>query len=317
MLGHIVPGEKADAANHDEGDNDQVDQRIRGIAGEGGEGAGAALEVKTGVAEGGDGVKDAVPQPLGKAQLGDKPDGQQQGPQPLDADGAPQNPVGHLQNAAHLGGGDGLLHNPPLLEPDLPAGEHGDGHCHSDDPHTADLDQDEDNQLAKDAPVLDGVVDHQAGDAGGGGGGEQGVQEGGPLPRPAGPGQAEQQRAGQNDQKKAQDDHPGRRDTLQQSRKHRGTPKRQKLRMIHTIIMPRRADCNERISPEPGLEKKSTGLPKKFGASARRKWPARPSKGAGYYWTPSFSQSVSHFPVSDATKMISRVLEGTVTSKFS
>ena len=49
-------------------------------------------------------------------------------------------------------------------------------------------------------------MEDKAGDAGGGGGGEQGVGKAGPAGLPGGDGQGEQQRPGQNQGQKAQND---------------------------------------------------------------------------------------------------------------
>ena len=59
-----------------------------------------------------------------------------------------------------------------------------------------------------------GVVDHQAGDAGGGGGGEQRVQKGDALPGLGGHRQTQQAGADQNLKEKAQNHHLGRGDAI-------------------------------------------------------------------------------------------------------
>ena len=55
----------------------------------------------------------------------------------LQSKGGFQDEPGLSDDAAHLGGGDGLLHDPPLLQTDLPAGEHEDRHGHSHNAHAA------------------------------------------------------------------------------------------------------------------------------------------------------------------------------------
>ena len=77
VLPEILPGHKADAAQHDEQNQGDIHQRVGGIGRHGRTGTAVGThQVKARVAERGDGVKYRVPQAL-PAHAGTKPQGQQ------------------------------------------------------------------------------------------------------------------------------------------------------------------------------------------------------------------------------------------------
>ena len=218
---HIAPGEKADAAHHDQPHHREVHQRIAHMPGERdiGRSGLCAHQVESGVAEGGDGVEHGVPD-APQPHLRAEPQGQQHGTSSLQQQHGRQDEPGPPDDPAHLGRRDGLLHHPALLQADPPARQHGNGHSHRHHAHAADLDQQNDHRLAESGPVQRRVLHHQAGDTGGGGCGEQRVKKGSPLPVPGGDGQRQQQRSGQDQQGKSDQDDPGRRHLMFSAKKH-------------------------------------------------------------------------------------------------
>lgn len=77
-------------------------------------------------------------------------------------------------------------------------------------PSPAHLNEQQDDYLAERGELRVGVKYHKARHAGGGGSGEHGVQHVQHLSVPVGDGQHQQQRAAQDNGKKAADDQPGR-----------------------------------------------------------------------------------------------------------
>ena len=202
----VIPGQEADAADDNQGHDREIDDRVVHEGGQGGIGGAAAHQVKAGVAESGDGVEQAVPEALPQAELPAEGRGHDRRAQQLEDEGHLQDEAGQADDAADLGGGDGLLHGTALLQADLLAGDQGQGHGHRHHTHAADLNQQEDDGLAEAGPIGRRVLDHEARDADGGGGGEQGVGKGRALPVPGGEGQRQNQTAQQNDGGKAEND---------------------------------------------------------------------------------------------------------------
>ena len=106
-------------------------------------------QVEPGVAEGGHRMKHRVPESPEQPHLRAEPQSQQQRPRPLQDQRHRQNEAGPANDAPHLGCGDGLLHHPALLQTDLPAGKHKDGHRHGHHPHAPHLDQQKDHPLSE------------------------------------------------------------------------------------------------------------------------------------------------------------------------
>ena len=149
-------------------------------------------------------MKDAVPQSLDKAEVPAEHRSQQNRAAQLQADGAPQDKARPPDDAAHLGRGNGLLHHVPLGQADAAAPKPEKGQRHGDDAQTADLNQNQNDELAPDGPVGGRVLDHQAGDAGRGNGGKQGFGEGRTRPGTAANRQRQNQPAQQDHGQKAQ-----------------------------------------------------------------------------------------------------------------
>ena len=161
-------------------------------------------QVKTGVAEGGDGVEDAVPGAAEQAVVWDKADGKQASPDALHGQHGAQDEAEHPDDAAQLGCAHGLLQKETAGEADLPACDLVERHGYGDHPHAADLDEDQDNDLSEGAPTGGGVYGDEAGDTGGGCGGEEGGQKGRAAWAWAGEGEHEEQCPQQDDTSKAQ-----------------------------------------------------------------------------------------------------------------
>ena len=204
----VIPGEKADAAGDDEQHHGHVDRRLDGVGGEGGERLPDAHQVKAGVAEGGHGVEQGHPQPL-DPEVPAEHWGHGGGPQQFQQQGGLDGKAGQPHDAAQGRGREGLLHGISLHEGNFLAGEDGEGGRHGDDPHAADLDEEQEDPLPESGPMGRGVVDHQPCDAYCRGGGEQRVPKGCGRPLPAGQGQRQQQRPQQYHAGKAQDDDLG------------------------------------------------------------------------------------------------------------
>ena len=143
-------------------------------------------------------MENGIPYSPPQAEARTKPHRQDRGADALDGKGGLQNKARHPDDAAHLGGGDGFLHDPSLFQPDPASGKNKSSHGHGDNAHTAHLDQAQKDQLAKAGPVAGRVMDHKAGDAGGGGGGKQGVKKGCSPPLPCGKWQHQQRRPQQD-----------------------------------------------------------------------------------------------------------------------
>ena len=94
-------------------------------------------------------MKHRVPESPEQPHLRAEPQSQQQRPRPLQDQRHRQNEAGPANDAPHLGCGDGLLHHPPLLQPDPFARKHENRHRDGDHSHSAHLDQQKNDQLPK------------------------------------------------------------------------------------------------------------------------------------------------------------------------
>ncbi|CAN4015473.1 Restriction endonuclease, partial [Dysosmobacter welbionis] len=140
VLPHVSPGEESDAAQDNQPHHGEIHQWVPRIAGQGDEGrARRPHQVEPGVAEGGHRMKHRVPESPEQPHLRAEPQSQQQRPRPLQDQRHRQNEAGPANDAPHLGCGDGLLHHPPLLQPDPPPGQHGDGRRRGHHTHAANL----------------------------------------------------------------------------------------------------------------------------------------------------------------------------------
>ena len=200
----VVPGQKADAADEDQQHDRHIDHRLRGIAGQRGELAPHAHQVKARVAEGRHGMEQRHPQPP-RAEIPAEDRRHRGGAQKLDNQRRPNDEAGQAHDAAHLRRGDRLLHGAALHQGDLASGDQREGGGDGDDAHAADLDEEHDDELPEERPIGRRIVQHQAGHADRRGRGEQRVQKRRPAAVPAGDGQHQQQRAQQNHAEKAED----------------------------------------------------------------------------------------------------------------
>ena len=205
----VGPDQKADAADEDQQHEGDVDDGVPRPGGERGEGAAeAAHQVEARIAEGGNGMEQAVEYALPRAEDGDEPDGEQRRPGQLRDGGAGHDDPGQGKDLPHVGDVDALTHDGAAAKTDPPPHEQkeegGDGHK----AQSADLDQQDDHHLAERGPLGGRVPQHQTRDAGGGGGGEQRLDQRGGGAVGAGNRQHEQQRAQRDHDKVAQRDDP-------------------------------------------------------------------------------------------------------------
>ena len=111
----IVPYKKADAADDDEQNNYEIDKRVGDIIAEGMIGTKLPHEVKAGIAESGNRMKDPSPDAFADAHAGNKAVGKNERSDDFHNDHGAQNKAGKPENAAVFRDGDGLLHDNALL----------------------------------------------------------------------------------------------------------------------------------------------------------------------------------------------------------
>ena len=201
---HVLPHKKAQAADGNEAHDNPQHQDIPGEARHAGIGPGVASQnVEARVAEGGNTVKNRIPQPPAQAEHGHKAQREERRAGKLQQAGADQRVLHHPYHAGQVvhpqGGGDGK----PLGKADAPVQRQKNQGDHAHETQAAQLDQAQDHHLAEGAPVEPRVLNDEARDAGGGGGGEQAVQPGGEFPALGGDRQAQQQRTQEYDKGKA------------------------------------------------------------------------------------------------------------------
>ena len=201
---HIVPGQKADAAGDDEGHHGDADDGVGSIGGQRGILPPYAHQVQSRVAESGYRMKQGHPQPLQGAEIPAEYGSHHCRAQQFRKKGHFQNEAGQPDDTAHFRSGNGFLYGGALHQTDPPPGENGKERRHGDDAQAADLDQQENDNLAEDGPVGAGVLDHQSRDANRGGGGKQRVQKGGGFPGGGGKRQHQQPGSSQNNPREAQ-----------------------------------------------------------------------------------------------------------------
>ncbi len=152
-------------------------------------------------------MKDRKPYALPKTKLRDEAEGQQKRAHSLKHERGAHDKVRHADYAAHLGRGNGFLHNKALAQADALAGKdgHGDGHCY--DAHAAHLYEHKYHALAKTGPEGIGIMHHKAGHAGGGGGGKKRIHKRGGVAASGRYGKAEQPCAHHYHRKKSDNDY--------------------------------------------------------------------------------------------------------------
>ena len=182
MGANIVPCQKADAAHDDQQHDDDIHQWVGGIRRQRGvQRPGTAENVKTRVAEGGNRVKDRHPYPP-QAVVPAKGWQQRQGAHQFYKECPPENKPRQAHDAAHRRSGDGILHGAALLQRDIFPREHQKCYSRRNDAQSADLDQQQNNPLAKRRPIGAGVLHHQSRHADGRGGGKKRLGKRRPSP---------------------------------------------------------------------------------------------------------------------------------------
>ena len=205
-LAQVVPDQKAQAAGNNQEHDNALYIPVGGVAHQAHIALGAAQNVETGVAEGGDGQKDRDKDAFGPV-LRNK-DGQQQQKAKTFKEGGQfhdhqQKPPG----LRHVGGADGFAGELHGAEAHPPAQSQREEAGQRNKAQAADLDQTDHHRLAKQGEALVGVQHNKAGYAGGTGGGEESLHRRDAVT--GGEGKHEQQRTGHNNHQKAGNDQTG------------------------------------------------------------------------------------------------------------
>ena len=206
VLGEVAPRVEADAADDDQGHDDEVDEGVCAVGGQRGELRPHAHEVETGVAEGRDRVEEGVPEAAHGSEVTREHEVEQGSARKLDSDDHLEDEEGHPDDACHVVARDGVLEEAPLDQRDLGPREDAHDEGRQDDAEAAHLDQGEDDGLAEAAPVGRRVLDDEARHAGGGYRGEEGVEVGGPLAVGARDGQGQDEPPEQDHPQEAEED---------------------------------------------------------------------------------------------------------------
>lgn len=164
----ILPDEKSQAADDDEGGRGEQYNRVMVRPDHTGKGAVlSAHQIKARVAERGDGVEDAMPDPPEQSKGWNEADGEDHRPHPLDQKGAHERMAYHAHHTIQIVEVEGGHHDEPLRQAD--AAVERKGH-HGDEGHKAkapQLDHHNDDDLPKEAPLDPGIHGNESGDAGG------------------------------------------------------------------------------------------------------------------------------------------------------
>ena len=175
----VAPHEKSDAADDDKERQRQVDQRVGHVIGKGSNfRISHADDIKSGVAESGNRVKDALENAVAPTEIRHETESEDHGADALNGEGSGCNAadqhddavitvhvVGHCQKHSFLGG-------------DRAAHEQGHQDCHGHEAQPPHLDQKKNDHVTEGAPVCGGVLHDKTGHAGGADRGEAGVQKG-------------------------------------------------------------------------------------------------------------------------------------------
>ena len=123
-------------------------------------------QIKTGIAESGDGVEYPIINSPSHSQLGNEPQSQQNRPGSLKNHSSQNNLPGQSYHSANLKRVDAFLHQSPLLQSDFSSQNNGEKNADGDKSKTANLNHGKDYQLAKDRPVGPGIINNQTCHAG-------------------------------------------------------------------------------------------------------------------------------------------------------
>ncbi len=201
---------EADAAHDNQSHNGEIDQRIPDKRGQ----ALTAYVVEPGVAESGNGVEKALPERFPQPHIRgyEKRGGQQDHARELRDERDEQYAADEPDHPARaLLVERGLDHKPVLQGDSAVEREHADGN-HRHVPQPAELDQDQNHNLAEHGPALHGVEHNQARHTVCRRRGEQRVKKADALAAAAGKGQGEQDRADEDHQGEARHDRLRRRE---------------------------------------------------------------------------------------------------------
>lgn len=107
-------------------------------------------------------MKQRVPYALCKPQLFIKHGKKKRRSQQFDRQRRFENKLGQADDASHLGRRNGFLHGASLHQPDLSPRENGKGARHRHNAQPSDLDQQDNDELAKVGPVGCRIMNHQS-----------------------------------------------------------------------------------------------------------------------------------------------------------
>ena len=209
-MSDVAPDGEAKAADDDERHDGEIHDRVCRVAAEAPAYVCIRKHVKARVAERGDRVEHAVPQSLSEAELRQEAEKQNERPRPLDCGCAAQDIAHKAHDAAVAVAAEGLCQHHALPQADLAAEREEkqtrDGHK----AETADLNEQENDDLAEHSPVRPSVDADEARHAGRGGRGEQARQKRRGFAGARCGGQAQKTRAEQDDEEEHQNDQPSR-----------------------------------------------------------------------------------------------------------
>ena len=158
-----MPGQESDSPEHDQKTDRQDHENVPAVGSQGRERAAVrSHQVKAGVAEGGDGMKDRHPD-AGPSIIAAEYRHQGNCPCCFDDQDDLENEPDHPLHSADLEGGDTVLHKVPLPQRKLSSRRYLDKSGNRYQAESSCLDQEQDDCLAKARPRLPGVPDDQAG----------------------------------------------------------------------------------------------------------------------------------------------------------
>ena len=149
VIQKVLPGHKAKSARHDQSHNHGVHGDISAVPDEGQEGNLVSKEVKSGVAERGDRMKDRFCKAGPQTEVSHKRNRQQNSAEDFRGQGEQQEKARKADDAPDLRGVYRVLHQVPVPKADSLSRKDGDGDHAGDHPQTADLNQGEDHHFSK------------------------------------------------------------------------------------------------------------------------------------------------------------------------
>ena len=162
----IAPCHEADAADHNEQHDNDIDVCIAAVCCQRGEFFAYTEQIKACITKCRDRMEDRIPDAPSHAEIADEYRTEQCSTRQLNDCGGLEDEACQVENIADLRCGDGFLHDAPLFESDPASGQADDCKRDRNNAHTADLDQRQDDELPEERPVRCGVLHDQSGHTG-------------------------------------------------------------------------------------------------------------------------------------------------------